>query len=72
MSKNLFQIGTIIPMVLQTISKLDLVESLIYLESQICPFLFFAFTYWKPAETSSLVQPPWDHKPLNGSIFVTS
>ena len=43
MSKNLFQIGTIIPMVLQTISKLDLVESLIYLESQICPFLFFRF-----------------------------
>ena len=40
MSKNLFQIGTIIPMVLQTITKLDLVESLIYLESQICPAFF--------------------------------
>ena len=51
--------------------KLDLVESLIYLESQICSCFLLTITYWKP-ETSHLVQTPWDHKPLNSSIFVTS
>ena len=50
--------------------KMDLAESLIYLESQICSSFFFTITYWKPG-TSQLVHTLWNHEPLNGCIFVT-
>ena len=41
-----------------------------YPESKIW-FALFTIVYWKP-EMSHLVHTPWDHKPLNGSIFATS